>query len=67
MALSLDHLGGTGQQCWWQVETEYPGGLEVESPDPDDRMMKRARESWWIYFGKIPVSKIVECIIEAAI
>ena len=38
-----------------------------DSPDPDDRMMKRARETWWIYFGKIPTSRIVDCIIETAI
>jgi hypothetical protein len=35
-------------------------------PDPDDALMKRAMETWWIYFGEIAPSKITECVIEPA-
>jgi hypothetical protein len=31
-----------------------------------DRLMKRALLSWWVYFGPIPPSKLVECIVEAS-
>ena len=35
-------------------------------PDPDDALMRRAMETWWIYFGEIASSKITECVIEPA-
>jgi hypothetical protein len=38
----------------------------VNHPDPDDIFGRRATETWWIYFGDIAPSKIVECIIQPA-
>jgi hypothetical protein len=35
-------------------------------PDPDDALMRRAMETWWIYLGEIAPSKITECVIEPA-
>jgi hypothetical protein len=38
----------------------------INHPDPDDIFGRRAMETWWIYFGDIEPSKIVECIIQPA-
>jgi hypothetical protein len=39
-----------------------PGQL----PAPDDALMRRAMETWWIYLGEIAPSKLTECVIEPA-
>jgi hypothetical protein len=38
----------------------------VNHPDPDDILARRPVETWWIYFGDIAPSKIVDCIIQPA-
>ena len=35
--------------------------------DPDDIFARRAMDTWWLYFGDIPPSKITEFIVEEAI
>jgi hypothetical protein len=35
-------------------------------PDPDDDFSVGNLDTWWIYFGAIPPSKIIDCTIEAA-
>src|SRR4051812_3241840 len=35
-------------------------------PDPDDSFLVRHIDSWWIYFGEIPASMIMDCVIEPA-
>ncbi len=39
----FDHLVGSGQQRWWQVEVERSGGLEVE-----DQIVFRRLLDWQI-------------------
>ena len=36
-------------------------------PDQDSVVARRMLDTWWVYFGNIPPSKIVEFIVEEAI
>ena len=39
----------------------------LPDPDGDNVIVRRAMTEWWLYFGDIPPSKIVEFIVEEAI
>jgi len=36
-------------------------------PYPGDPLLQRALKTWWLYFGDIPPSKIIDCSIEPSI
>ena len=48
---------------WHHFNRHQVDGL----PDPDNIFARRAMASWWLYFGDIPPSKIIECLTEEAI
>ena len=50
---------------WLRANYHRIDGLP--DPDSDNLFVRRAMTEWWLYFGDIPPSKIVEFTVEEAI
>ncbi|HET9537921.1 MAG TPA: hypothetical protein VFP43_21670 [Mesorhizobium sp.] len=50
---------------WLRANYHRIDGLP--DPDSDNVIVRRAMTEWWLYFGDIPPSKIVEFTVEEAI